>query len=413
MNFEKLRNGLTSLPDRAKQVEGRGEEATKQALVLPFLNAMGYDVWNPTEVMPEYEGDFAIKKLGQKEKVDYAILFVGKPRIFIEVKAVGVDLEGHQGQLARYFNAVPEVPLGILTNGLEYRFFSDTAEPNVMDAKPFFVFRVDVPESGMDVLMRFEKSIFSPENIRELATELHYTTKIMSFLRSELDVRDRELSVNFIRWILANPGMYDSRVTANVVERFRPVAKNALTRVIREIVRRSMAAVDEIVSPTPEAKPLPVVEQLPNPDQTQATESGDSVGKIHTTQAELDSFAHFKKIVEGPSFAARTYYDSVDRKMNPLVAGYRDTTGYFSLYVGRPSFWICRLGFDSRQPWIAFNVSDQLGSQIPPPFGKSFLPATAWAKFRLPLSGPEDISGAYRGILEATINEFLEARKQP
>ena len=30
------------------------EEATKNALVMPFIKALGYDVFNPMEVMPEF-----------------------------------------------------------------------------------------------------------------------------------------------------------------------------------------------------------------------------------------------------------------------------------------------------------------------------------------------------------------------
>jgi len=34
-----------------------------------MLDALGYDIWNPCEVCPEYAADTAIKKAGQKEKV--------------------------------------------------------------------------------------------------------------------------------------------------------------------------------------------------------------------------------------------------------------------------------------------------------------------------------------------------------
>ena len=47
------------------------EEATKQAFVVPFIMALGYDVFNPLEVVPEYTADVGTKK---GEKVDYAIL---------------------------------------------------------------------------------------------------------------------------------------------------------------------------------------------------------------------------------------------------------------------------------------------------------------------------------------------------
>jgi len=52
------------------------EEATKNALVMPFIQALGYDVFNPLEVVPEFNADVGVKK---GEKVDYAILREGQP----------------------------------------------------------------------------------------------------------------------------------------------------------------------------------------------------------------------------------------------------------------------------------------------------------------------------------------------
>ena len=115
MSLERIKAVAEQILNRVPALRGKSEEATKQALVLPVLDALGFDIWNPSEVALEYDADFAIKKLGQKEKVDVAIMSGGIPRIYIEVK--GVD--GHQGQLARYFNSTGSVTLGILTNGLQ------------------------------------------------------------------------------------------------------------------------------------------------------------------------------------------------------------------------------------------------------------------------------------------------------
>ena len=59
---------------RLKHVEA--EEGTKNALVMPFIRTLGYDVFNPEEVKPEYTCDDPAKK---GEKVDYAIMKDGKP----------------------------------------------------------------------------------------------------------------------------------------------------------------------------------------------------------------------------------------------------------------------------------------------------------------------------------------------
>ena len=110
------------------------EEATKNALVMPLLNILGYNVFDPTEVVPEFTTDYGTKK---GEKVDYAIFREGKPVILIECKSIDVDLDTvHASQLFRYFT-VSEAKIGILTNGIVYRFFTDIDAPNKMDEKPF------------------------------------------------------------------------------------------------------------------------------------------------------------------------------------------------------------------------------------------------------------------------------------
>ena len=105
MSFEKIKAVATQILNRVPAVRGKGEQATKQSLVLPMLDALGYDIWNPAEVCPEYDADFAIKKAGQKEKVDVAIFLLLLARIYIEIKSIDEILDGHEGQLARYFNA--------------------------------------------------------------------------------------------------------------------------------------------------------------------------------------------------------------------------------------------------------------------------------------------------------------------
>jgi hypothetical protein len=330
MSIERLQNATEKILSRREAVRGRGEEATKQAMILPMIEALGYDIWNPAEVHPEYDADVPTRRGGQKEKVDYAITIEGTPRIFIEAKAMDESLDGHYGQLKRYFGTVPSVSLAILTNGIEYRFFTDTGEQNILDDEPFFIARIDALDPGLEVLARFQKEVFSAEAIREYATELTYTAKIVELLRAEIDVRDGELSERFIRWILAADGMYDGRVNANVIERFRPIAKDALQRVLVGIVRRSVAAIDEGVSlPEQTAKDAPeeITEEVLNQaqDEPVAEESSHRKGVV-TTEEELEAFAIIKRLFDESSFAQREIFDPSTRQAVPIELGYKDTT---------------------------------------------------------------------------------------
>ena len=72
---DRVREISTRISKRLSNVET--EEATKTALVLPFIqNVLGYNVFEPTEVVPEFTADVGAKK---GEKVDYAIMKDGEP----------------------------------------------------------------------------------------------------------------------------------------------------------------------------------------------------------------------------------------------------------------------------------------------------------------------------------------------
>ena len=268
-----------------------------------MLDALGYDIWSPAEVCPEHEADFAVKKGGPKEKVDLAIILGGQPRIYFEVKSADTTLDGHHGQLARYFNATQSVSLAVLTNGIEYRFFTDTGDMNVMDQSPFYMLSLDAVDQGLEILARFHKAVFSPEAIRDYATELNYTAKMVQFLRGELDLREREPSENLIRWVLAGEKMYEGRVTMNVVERFCPIAKSALQIVLRDIVRRSVAALDkEVTAPARAAEQRSTATETtelvkdPNLTEVIAPIQDPQKAGIVTTERELDCFAIVSRI---------------------------------------------------------------------------------------------------------------------
>jgi predicted type IV restriction endonuclease len=425
MSFEKIKAVSEQVLNRIPSVRGKGEQATKQSLVLPILDALGYDIWNPAEVCPEYEADFAIKKAGQKEKVDIAIFIQGIPRIYFEVKPLDFVLDGHEGQLARYFNATASVTLGILTNGLEWRFFTDTGNPNVMDAQPFHIVKLDAADQGLDVLARFAKQVFSAEAIRDYATELRYTAQIASFLRRELDLKDKEPSEYFLRWILKADQMYEGVVNANVLDRFRPIAKDALTRVVREIVRRSISAMEkEAAQPvkkapdqkgtTSSSEPESAQIEIDNPSAIDAEISGSSQSKIATTEKELAVFGIVKDMFERSLFAGLRVRDAATRKEVSLDLTYKDTTGYFGIFFNKPSWWVIRLYIEGRRNWIGLNVDEAVGSPLIPE-GMTRLEPHPFSAFRVQIDKPEDVVKLEKLLLaafEKTIKDRAKAESE-
>lgn len=406
--LEKIRKTVEQILERIPAVKGKGEEATKQALIYPVLEALGYNIWLPTEVCPEYEADFAIKKNGQKEKVDIAVFKADIPHIFIEIKSVDTVLEGHEGQLARYYNAIPSVTLGILTNGIEWRFFTDTITQNVMDGQPFHVARFDSADPGLEVLPKFSKPQFSAETIKDYATELLYTAKIADFLRSEIDLKDKLPSEYMIRWVLKSPGMYDGVVNNNTIERFKSITKSAFTRVIRGIVRRSVYALDEEAAKTEEIVTSQEVEA--------ALEQNEDIGaqnpNIITTENELKLFEDVKSIFNQAGFETREIFDAARRKNVPISIGYKDTTAYFGIYLNKPSWWFVRAYVESKRPWIGFNIPVEKGAALAPN-KENILPGNAFGQFRIAIDSIADIVNCKSLVIEALNYTISERNSLP
>jgi hypothetical protein len=186
------------------------EEAAKTALVMPFLQALGYDVFNPAQVIPEFTADVGIKK---GEKVDYALCIDGRLSILVECKpsTAALDLK-HASQLFRYF-ATTDARVAVLTNGVVYQFYSDTEQPNRMDDKPFFVFSLDaIRKSDIPTLERFTAADFSVDAIVAEAGRL----KFQSLLRIELEKEFAAPSEEFVRLMAGR--VQSGRVTSTIKE---------------------------------------------------------------------------------------------------------------------------------------------------------------------------------------------------
>ena len=184
MDFiEELNNLSSRIPDYKDKV--KGEQATIDAFVKPFIRALGYDDTNPTEVVPQFTADIGTK---QGEKVDLAILKDDKAIMLIECKDWSSDLPKEDvSQLFRYFTVVTEARIGVLTNGVVYRFYTDSEKPNVMDTEPFFEFDMsDIQLSLGNVLKNFTKDKFDLDNARFITVDLKHRGEIKQILREQL-----------------------------------------------------------------------------------------------------------------------------------------------------------------------------------------------------------------------------------
>ncbi len=223
------------------------EEATKNAFVMPFISALGYNVFDPDEVTPELTADIGIKK---GEKVDYAILKDGNPIILFECKWCGINLDKqHKSQLYRYFS-VTEARFAVLTNGIIYRFYTDIEEPNKMDSKAFMEFNLlNVTEQAVEDLKKFGKSFFNVNDTLTAASELKYTREIKLILAEQLVKPTDEFVKLFASQI------YSGKVTQNVREQFSTLVLRAFHQFINEKIneRLKYALLTEESHPTTES----------------------------------------------------------------------------------------------------------------------------------------------------------------
>ena len=311
-----LSSQLKALADKVEQLKDRieTEESTKHAFTLPFINLLGYDTFNPMEVVPEFTADLGTKK---GEKVDYAILQEGEPILIIECKHWKENLDVHNSQLFRYFH-VSKTRFALLTNGIIYRFYTDLEEKNKMDEKPFLEFDITKLKDGtIKEIEKFHQSKFDEDKIINNASNLKYTSAIKSLISKELESPSEE----FVRLFASQ--IYKGRFTANVLEEFTEVVSKAFSQMISEKVN------DRLNSALNKEEEKQKEEVEPEKEES----------KIITTEEELEAFRIVLAILR--------------RKIPSDRIAHRDTQSYFGILLDdnnrKP---ICRLHLNSSKKYI-------------------------------------------------------------
>lgn len=295
------------------------EEATKNAFIMPFMQILGYDVFNPLEVVPEFISDIGIKK---GEKIDYAIFKDGMPTILIECKHWAQNLNLHDGQLLRYFH-VSKAKFGLLTNGIVYRFYSDLVEANKMDEKPFLEFNIsEIKDNQVEELKKFHKSVFDSDSIVNTASELKYTNELKQLLQQELINPSPEFVKHFARQV------YPSVVTAKILEQFTNLVKKSIQQHISDLIterlKTALTKEDEV---TKEQQAI----------EAEASKLDES--KVETTVDEMEGFMIVKSILRA--------------KLPVKRITYRDAQSYFAILLDDNNRkTICRLYLNGQKKYF-------------------------------------------------------------
>ncbi len=339
------------------------EEATKNSMIMPLIQILGYNVFDPLEVTPELVADVGLKK---GEKVDYAILKDGKPIILFECKKVGAELNiSHAGQLFRYFH-VTEARFGVLTNGLVYKFFTDLEQPNKMDDKPFFEFNIlDFKDRDVDELKKFAKAAFDLETILTTANELKYTRSIQNRL-AEWMLNPPE---DFVR-LVASDLIGNRRFTPAIKEQFTPITKRAFDQLIGERINARLkgAMTSESVAVTA-------------PDPIEAPTETTAEVQFNTSLEELEAFHIIRAILRD--------------LVSPRRIFIRDAQSYCAILLDdnnrKP---LCRLRFNNLQKLRIGFFNDKR------------------EEVQKPLDGIDDIYG-FTDLLKATLASYLSDQEAP
>jgi hypothetical protein len=294
---------------------------------MPFINTvLGYDVFDPQEVTPEFVCDIGTKK---GEKIDYAIMKNGEVQILIECKKIGESLSiNHASQLFRYFH-VTSARISILTNGQVYRFFTDLDAPNKMDEKPFLELDLlDIDEYSVPELIKLTKSAFDVDSIINAAGELKYVSQLKKLIGAQVSKPEDD----FVKFFASR--VYEGAITQKVREQFFELTRKALAQFLNDQINdRLKSAMSGAIQPTIAS---PTVANSTNPETQDRDESED---KILTTLEELEGYHIVRAVVRSVVDAKRIVQ--------------RDTQSYFGILLDdnnrKP---ICRLHFNRSQKYL-------------------------------------------------------------
>lgn len=326
---ERLSSLSTKIAQQRSTIET--EEATKNAFVMPFISlVLGYDVFNPNEVVPEFTADVGTKR---GEKIDYAIVKDGDVQILIECKHIGAPLNiKHASQLFRYFSAA-NARIAVLTNGDEYQFFTDLDAPNKMDEKPFLVIQVsDLDSALVPELRKLTKEAFDLDSIISAAEELKYVGELKRVLAAQFASPDTD----WVKFLTTR--VYEGAFTQRVRDQFTGLVEKAAKQFLNDRVNDRLKAALGGQAVVADSTSVSSSEASAHVAEA-SVENAEKNNGIETTLEEIEAFQIVRAIACS--------------EVSPSRIAQRDTKTYFGVLLDdnnrRP---IARMWFNTSQKYI-------------------------------------------------------------
>lgn len=328
LKLEQLHQRVNGLKDQIQT-----EEATKNAFVMPFIQILGYDIFNPTEVIPEHICDIGTKK---GEKIDYVIRKNNEPILIIECKHWKENADAHNSQLHRYFH-VSNSKFGILTNGIIYNFYTDLERPNIMDEKPFLTINIeDLKDSSIKILESFTKNGYDQGTILDSAEALKYIKAIIKEFEREIENPSDELVK-----LLVNR-FFDKPLIASRMLSFKEYTKKALATSINDSISYRLKSALSINDKA----------EAPAASKVGLVDSNIEAPTVVTSAEEVEAFQIVKAILREIIPAERI--------------SQRDTQSYFGVLLDdnnrKP---ICRFHFNTVKKYVElFHKGKDAGEKV-------------------------------------------------
>ena len=304
-------NYIYTLSDRVLKNKDRclTEEATKTSLILPFFTALGYDTSDPRIVIPEVK--CAIRGA---ERIDYVLASDGAYLMLVECKHWRENLDNHVNQIEQYYHAGLRnfgTRIGVLTNGIEWRFFADIEKQNMMDAEPFFVFDISMPTyNAISQLKMFRKDDFDVQSIVCSAAKMIMANR----LHNIVDVELSNPSDRFVDFFWNRLGTC-KKLSKQQRAIFSPMVKAEIDSFIYRTVENQL--------------------QLPNIDVA------DCECTFDLSDEERNFVGHIYDILQGIVVKERLHL-------------YRNRWGQLSIRLDNNKFYtICKLNIVGKEKWLS------------------------------------------------------------
>ncbi len=313
----------------------RSRDTVRQSLVVPFFKILGWDVYNPGEFMAGFPVE---SPHGKTLTADFAVLRNETPVIIVQTYFGTEEPAEEQATLAALFRLVPGDKVAVLTNGVDWKFFADGAEPGVMDSSPYLVLNLGEKTRAEDLapLDAYHKEVFDLATILAPIRLTIYEKKIADYFVAQRtpSTADRELIDFIIRRV------YGGEPSPQTHEKLAGWVLNAFA----VIPPKNGAA--SSVAPTPASAVAPAEEPLEELEIVRPVKKGPAATEKAASFSPEARITVISGEDQGKSATVKTTEFVVGRNLdlNLVLADPSVSRRHFRILFENGSFWVEDLG---------------------------------------------------------------------